>query len=405
MNRQLKKIMNERYGKFVLVGMILIGLYYFFTIQSGISNWYATRNYQQSDMFRQEYEAYPDSYTEFWEDDQPVYYKSIEDYIKGTSYLFNKANQPDSLTTRGDKAIDKATTYTNVFMSEGTGIFLVAFFLLGFLLFFVDLKTHFNTFLFSLGTTRNAIFKEKFKTVALPLFTVLILCKLAFITSLYLFIPHEFINAHLSTLLLSMINGLLCIFFYFSCGVFIGILTGNLIFGPVIAGAFLISTTLLSSVMMNVLFFIENRLNRNLNSTYEDYGFQIDIGKVNVHPGLCITIFIISALLLFISWRVFNQLSLEKSSQNILLDSYRLPITLLIIVYSCTIVWATRFMYALMDYPEQHADVPYFISRSLVSGGIISLITVGTIYFVPLKNRVRKLLEKRRQFKEFKVEE
>lgn len=398
MNRQLKIIMKERYGKFVLIGVLLIACYYLFLIQGSISGWYETRSWNHSEKFRQEYRENPDAYVDYWDDEKPVYYTSIEEYIKGNSYLFFKMNEQDSLATRENKEVEPEVSYGSTFRSEATIIFLAVFFIVGFLLFFVDLKTNFNTFLFSLGVTRTEIFIEKLKTVAIPLFSVLLLCKLAFIASFYLFIPHEFINVHLSTLLLTLINGYIFTFFFFTCGVFIGILTGNLLFGPVIAFAFFSSTLVIKTALVNYILVFESLVGGNLLYNYFNYNQSyLDIGKSTISVEGCIALAVVSLVLLFISWRAFHQLSLEKSSQNLLLDGYRLPISILIIVYSCFLVWGIQFVYSLIIYPEQPANIPYFVSRALISGGMISLVTVGTIYFTPIKKRIRLWQEKRRQ--------
>ncbi|KAF1297569.1 hypothetical protein BAU15_07610 [Enterococcus sp. JM4C] len=410
MNVQVKEVMKERYGKVVLIGVILIALYYIFVIQSGISNWHSEQQYYQSEEFVQLYNEDPESYARDWDNETPIPYDSIEHYIKDQSYLYDSYPLGSQLVTdidKSQKTLDYETGYSSMTMFENAQIFLVIFFFIGFLLFFIDLKTNFNTFLFSLGTTRTQIFKEKLKAVALPLFGILLVGKLAFIASIYIFIPNQFVNIQLSTLLLTALYGYVATFFFFAWGMFIGTLSGNLIFGSGMALAFISSLIFLGPPVIMQLTYVKDNFHYHNDyvtpSTYFSLNFDID----KYSPTAIVYLFFlaIGVILLFASWRAYQHISLENSSQTILVDKYRLPITLLITAYSCFIIWSLNYSAALTILPGKPRYVSYFISRIIISGLIIGLVTYGMVYFVPIKNKIRGWREKRRQAKGLSIGE
>ncbi|MGM0124913.1 hypothetical protein IGI37_002307 [Enterococcus sp. AZ194] len=396
MSIDIKQIIKMRYQKFVIIGMLLLGLFYLVNINSEFRQWKSISEYYHSETFQADYEENVEHFVYYPEDGTvAIPYKNINEYIRANTYLYGDANGGQDPNLLSNKEIKSDAIYPNTFFMENSWVFMVIFFLLGFLLFFVDLKTNFNTFLFSLGVTRRQIFLEKLKVVAVPLLGTLLLAKLAFIASIYLLIPFELINVQLSTLLLTALNSWLITFLYFTFGLFIGAAVGNLIFALVIVVSFFVSSMYIPSSLTNYLYAINFYKTQDFERNYYRYlDFSIEIGKSPVNLWVCLAMFLVSLLLVFISWSIFKQTSLEKSNQNLLIDKSRLPITILVIVYSCFIFWGEAFTYALTIVPYKSIDTVYFISRCLISGVLIAVVTIGVIYMAPLKKRLLRFVRR-----------
>lgn len=149
-----------------------------------------------------------------------VPYKSYKDYRDTTLVFYNSFSiyelRPDI------KTIMKAENYSNkIPYSPSFGRFYLGTALLfivplaGFLLFFIDQKTGFNQFLFSLGVSRKDLFKKKLLYVALPFLLSILVGQSLYALLIHTLIPAPYMNATLGQLFTSVISNFCLLFILF----------------------------------------------------------------------------------------------------------------------------------------------------------------------------------------------
>ncbi|MBL1224430.1 hypothetical protein [Enterococcus sp. BWR-S5] len=304
MNKQLLEIFKKRYALFVLFGCLAIIGIFLNDSRNNSNRW-------------QEY-------------NHPNTTNTIASEATGSTELltqYNMENQSMVFVETGPNS----NVYYSFYFNEN---FLAAIIILaaGFLMFFVDLKTGFNSFLFSLGFPRKHIYFAKYLFIGLPLLLSVLVGKLLMSLILFFTIPTEFMNLSIPELLLGIGTSWLTYVFYFACGAFIGLVSGNTILGLLTIFGFGLS----------INFSIPGFVHAVQYALYHDTErypplmsnlFSIFITKsVPLWQGYAVFI-LLSVVLIIFGNTLYNRLSLEKNGNYLLFDNLRLPTLVLITFY------------------------------------------------------------------------
>lgn len=365
----IKDIYKKRYGK-ILLG--LMGLVVAFSLWNGyntVHNWQQNKDFYYNDkQIRLRFEENPEDYVKYVEGkDQPQPYDSYQEYADDQLYVFTAFDGSQSVKT---KEYDPNTLYTNNIYSNGFTylIFLLAG-LVGFLIFFVDNKTNFNRFLFSLGQSRKELFLKKMQWLVLPFLTSILVGLLGYALIFYYGIPQPFMNATLGQLLMSTFSCFSFIVLVFTACMFVGALTGNVFFGP-----------LTGIVLGALLFYLPSTVDslQQLDSARQGldspYLSQIPVGttlflrEIGKNGGFLVAdliIWLIALLLIFWMYRKYQTVSLENDNDFLLNPESRWPIwcimttfTAFEMIFGMSQSWTTYFWAKSWDDVQVPLSVP-----------------------------------------------
>ncbi|MHC5250291.1 hypothetical protein [Enterococcus sp. LJL90] len=399
MDKKVFTLMKQRYGKFVLIAGLLIVLFYIFSATNFIGNWQSNHEYYFSKDFSEYYLPSDNIETIFDEQgnilsEEPT---SLEDYRNQQLYVFEKSNS----SSYSDKLYEKnyqsgGQYYYNAFRPlELNGMIFLA---LGFLLFFVDLKTSFNTFLFSSGISRKKIFMGKLLAVALPILFVFIVATLIQLAIISLNIPDPYFNSELGPLLSSLISTWALAFLNLIMGIFVGILTGNLILGPL--------TVLVYGTMFLGIPELLNNLQRLIYGVTEvtpiDFSsyFNFGLAKQTNPVLLPVVLIIVGCLFIFLAVKAFQKVSLENNGHFLLVPKWRLPIFIFMALYANLIVSfliappLLNYQYTVAFYEANASLLPYVV-QLLIQLVIVTLICGLLVYSDTLIQRLQERREKK----------
>lgn len=234
----VKNIYFTRYSKILLplIGLILV--MFTFNAWSNVKNWHDSEHYLTTDkQLKADFYAYPEHYV-YWDEkkQEEIPYTSLEKYIQQNLYVYHKNDQSNNMSQKANPN----QAYLNQFPDFATvfALFLASF--VGFCLFFVDLKTHFTRFLFSLPVSRKELFAKKLLYLALPFLAAIFIGQLLYMAIIRLGIPQPYLNVNLGDMFASVMNSFSLITVVFCLSVFVGAMVGNLVFGPLTWFIFLI---------------------------------------------------------------------------------------------------------------------------------------------------------------------
>ncbi|MDH6365748.1 ABC-type transport system involved in multi-copper enzyme maturation permease subunit [Enterococcus sp. PF1-24] len=417
-NKQLSNLLKQRYGKAVIAGCLLFIIAGLLSGLNFANNWQGNYDYYHSKEFTETFEEFPENFT-YWDENlqKEVPYESIDDFRTPTYPLFvnySSENIRDFRSYIADKSYPEYSSelynlrfakdynedypyeWNNQQSSFTSQPVPVIFLAIGFLLFFIDLKTSFNTLLFSSGFNRKEIFKGKILMVGVPLLAAYVVSLLAYLTVLYAKIPHEYINAPLSVFLNCIFSLLVTAIICYAAGCFIGVLTGNLIFGPLtLVGFGLVSMGLTYSIN-EVLFALENRPISDY--TYRDILF-LEFGKNTGDWQAWLSWGVLAVIILWFSQKAFTQISLEENGAYLLLPKWRLGIFLLMVTYVTSIIILPTIVDYL--YPRGIMEIePAQIIIELIILFLTILIICGSlVYSSAIKRRFIQWQDRRQGYK------
>ena len=356
MNTMIREIYKQRYGKVVWFLMALFIVLPIISSMNTTSNWISQNNYYRSNEFVSDYQAHPENYAKaFYFDEKTqketmILYDSIEEYRADNlafyasytdRYLATYQEQRDNrMTIQADEnqkaekdSYQRGTSYSSQWRYTNFSLFiLIACAFIGFLCFFVDQKTSFNQFLFSLPVNRKTLFSQKLRQVIAPVIGSLLLGSLLQNLIVYWRIPHEYIHATLAQLLYSAISYTVLAFVVLVVGLFFGILLGNLVFAPL---ALVIGFYLL--VMCSYPFY--DGLNSVVTYLFPQMHFLQLSGLIVLEPGktgspiwmlCCLLLF--SLFILWLARRLYQKISLEHDGEFILVPQVKAMTAILLFI-------------------------------------------------------------------------
>lgn len=364
MNKQLLTILKKRYGIFILVASVAIIVFYVFLGISDVNRWKEAETFYSSDDF----------ITELKQDTEnlnPKYrYLSLEElkkeYAKDHLTLFI---QPETFDEEEKLMNSESEPYYTMYFNENSLIILGLVSLIGFGLFFIDLNTSFNEFLFSLGVSKRRIYFSKYLIVGLPILSSVLIAKILFFGIITTNIPAEYVNIDFLQLATNVLAVWAPLVFFFSVSAFISLITGHMIFGPLTLIGFYFSFEPFISSLKNAT----DYFNGEAVPIYKDNFFQYAITK-NPIAWFPIVFALAASLLLFILGNVlFSSLTLEKKGSYLLFDKLRIPVIIAMTIYVPMVLVFSRGFYSNESNPKSPfvALFIYGILTALISSYII----------------------------------
>ncbi|MFV0558973.1 MAG: hypothetical protein ACK5MW_10135 [Enterococcus sp.] len=390
----LKKLYYQRYLK-VLCAMILLILgIYLYSGYLSVNTWHHFANsYQQNDStLRADFDAHPDQFT-YWDEqqerDRP--YRNFQKFQKANLSVYQSSL---GATPSASEYNANYLYYTNT--STGiTELCLLIVPLAGFLLFFIDHKTGFTRWLFSLAVTRSQIFWQKIIYLAGPFLASVLLGQLLYALILFMGIPQPYMNATLTQLIVSALSNFILLVTYFSAGALIGSLVGNLVLGPLTLIVFCYLTFALPTAITTTLDLFNNSVLRQTSTTF----FIETIGKTGGHWYSNLLFICLSGLLLCLASHAFKKISFDYDGEYLLNPSTRFPIWLVMSSYS-TFILLNALIRPWQLYLYQTAENPvslsYALGATILTTLIITLICGSLVFSTPLK-RIWLQYRKKRQ--------
>ena len=399
----IKQIYRQRYGKITLSVVVVILLYFCGAGYSAVHNWHTNQKWLHSDDFREEYREYPSEYYTYdGEGNAITHYYDLATYIEEQSYFWKSYDMSEGPSYRTIDELreqmkpanfdPKLETYSSYQETLGQVVIgLIA--LCGFLLFFVDQKTAFNRFLFSLPVSRKKLFMNKLIQVGLPILGSFLVGSILNVVILHLGVPQPYMNASWGQLLASVGTSFSTCLLGFSVSVFVGTMVGNIVFGPLAYLLLLASGTQLPYVLFNLMDTL-NILLRGKSANYSNSYFRIftwDIGKSSGYWQAALVMVVVSGALLFWAYRKYQVLSLENDGEFLLYPESRWPVwflltgyTFIILLFSFTNTWHT-YLYAqridnsYWSYPLREVIVSMIIQLLIAIALSTSLLFFGGI--------------------------
>ena len=373
MNKQLRQLYTTRYKTPLLIVLLVLFSLYLFSGLSTINSWKNTQRYYHSEEFVTDFNAFPENYVIGYDEekDQEIYPTDIEEYRKHHLTVFTRwwEEGPATFYQVGRHYYDKHDS----FYLHLVFIFL---FVLGFSLFFIDQKSNFNHFLFSLSWTKKELFQGKMTTVVLPIITTVALGTLSNILIRYFGIPRMYVNATFSQFLYSGFSHFIIGILILMAGILLGILLGNLIYGPIVLIIVMLSLLLFSEVYQEYLYYIDALF---------DYPIHYDWqALVVVTPGIdgtpwfiLVFYFVLTILFYFLSRTIFQQISLENNGCMLTVPTLRFPVFLTLSALS--ILWFVPLFANLSFYFQFEAVIPFL---QIVITTLLCLVTSYLIVYI-----------------------
>lgn len=390
----VREIYKKRYGKALLALLILIVGAFLLSGFSAVRSWHSDQTWLHSSEHKKQFQESPEIYyyvDEKGNDKEETL--TFEESVELASYFFQGNYGSDSLreflrnTSSGKN--DPATDYYSAHLGSNGIVIISIIAFSGFLLFFVDQKTAFNRFLFSLPVSRRQLFCGKLLYIGLPLLAAFLGGSLLLVTALKLGIPAPYMNADWSELLNSVgISFMTCLFaFLISC--FIGAMVGNLVFGPLIYLVFMWSLLILPqgiSQTVDLIEMLKNGVNYSADGSLRDFSriFTFDVGKSSGSFLMSFIPVLISLLCLFWAYRKYQTLSLEHDGEFLLYPESRWPIWFVMTFYMsyCALtifnpIWNTYVYSNLM--PDVDSEIMWRYPLSHAVGNTLFILLAAAI--------------------------
>ncbi|MBP2099647.1 hypothetical protein [Enterococcus rivorum] len=378
MDKQLMTILKKRYGLFLVLAIVVILGTYTLSGINGASSWKATNESIYS----------PDQVNMLKKDQDNFFY---EDKYQGLSFdeklvLYQKESLDLFLYNNFSDGYTNKKLYNSFYYKEAFFPLLIFVSATSFLLFFADLKTSFNTFLFSLGTSKKKIYWYKHLLVSVPFLLSILVGKFILTGIILANIPERFINISSGELLSSIIGSWITLVFFYSAGSFIGLVTGNLVLAPLTVLGFTVTMNWFIAGFVNGWnYFIGNHSDAAL-FYQSDFFYELGQNKVN-WSNVAMTSGV-TLLLIFVSAFLYPKLSLEKNGNYLLFDALRIPVLLLFIFYTTvTFTFSGGLFSYVLESEKSVSAIP-----TLLIYGIISTCIGSYIIF---RNQINSFLYKK----------
>ena len=398
----IRSIYFERYKKVLIaVCLLVIGICTFTAILQN-NQWKSVYNDPE---LKTQYDAIPDEHNYYDEKQMnSVPYKSYKDFRDATLFFYGSFSLEDSGPNL--KTMAKVENYSNKipYSPKFGGIFIrIALLfvvpLAGFLLFFIDQKTGFNQFLFSLGISRKELFKKKITYVALPFLLSILIGQSLYALLIHSLIPAYYMNATLGQLFTSVISNFCLLFFMFSSSAFIGSMVGNSLFGSLTWAVywwlmiiFPASLYRFGNILHTAKLIPKNQFPETL--------FVYFVGKMGGFWWVNLLFVFLGLLIAFWAYKKYQTLSLENDNAYLLHKESRWPIWTIMTLFTSFILntyffdsWSYFLQKRLYEHSADSISGPIFsnILITLVVGCICLLIVFYREITLSLSSRLNNL--------------
>ena len=335
MDKNLRTIFHTRYRAVLL--LFIVG---FFSIYVGggvttVKNWNNQNIWLHSEDFQKEFKDPINPFYKYYDDEEnKIPYQDIEEYQLERLTLFNNPFYDTSFTSaknrfKPDQSYQRGNNYWDAFDNSFIPLIPLVLFLLSFALFFIDLKTNFNALLFSLPFSKKQLFRGKILYFGIPLMLTSIIGSIIYQVTIYWLIPDIYVNATLGQMLYSGLSHWIFLLFAFLSGSFLGTLLGNLVTGPLLIIAGLISLTqrgMFLSYSVHLFDYLGlSHFTRLLRQIFGSFP-TIVIGSLGKAGSTYTTLFVfllLTVILFVIAEKIYENTSLENNGKVLTVPRYR----------------------------------------------------------------------------------
>ncbi|MGG5315795.1 ABC transporter permease [Enterococcus sp. AZ072] len=390
----IKAIYFERYKKPLIAFCLLIIGICLLNAKFQSDSWHQIASYYQEDEIgRENFEKNKKDYM-YWDDasQENKSYKNYQEYTDVNLYVYQTlfASSNPELIPKTKEYNQKETYITT--NSDYSLVLLLLVPLAGFLLFFIDAKTGFNQFLFSLPVTKKELFTKKLFYIGGPILFTVLIGQALYATLFHSLIPATYMNATLGQMFVSIINYFFLVVLMFSASAFVGSMVGNLIFGPLTWFVFWIFMLFVPSSIYTTLE-ISGFKEKNATSILHNL-FITSIGKTGGHWWMSLIFVLLSAILLFWAYKKYQSISLENDGQYLLNKESRWPVWALMTSFSSLILGTYFFrpwyIYYMNLSVKGSPSIWEPISESLLILFFVAAICYVLVFFSAIKKRLSR---------------
>ncbi|MDF0480828.1 hypothetical protein OL233_11110 [Vagococcus sp. PNs007] len=341
MTKSLNKLLVQRYWKYLLLVVIVISGMAFMDAFSGIKNWQAVEQNQSRPEEREYFES------RLKDDDTEVpgkvaYYdfKSGEEKFTDDFEEYKKSEL--QFTVRSYNTEEYAV---NEFYSESSFYLVIILMVVGFLSFFLDLKTHFNTLLFSSRFTRKDIFIRKKVLISGTLLVTLLLTKLIGVWVLKLAIPSEHFLVDMGPMMISVVTSTITLMTVYEIFAFAGMIMGEWVTAIGTLVAFWFSLPMASDAIDRLVIIVKHYIlgysMREIDQgSWLDNGFVTYLNDSPFDMKNVILLLVVIAILIISAIYLYNKMGLDNNNEYLVFNGLKRPIQWVMISY-ITVILAT----------------------------------------------------------------
>lgn len=390
----IRSIFVERYKKVLIAAcLLLIGVGVFNAVIQN-NQW---RSLYHDPNSRERFEKYRDEFT-YWDEEkeESVPYTSYQEY-RDSQLLFYTSYLPYSKSLRASD-YSSGTSYQSHFTTYFNSALLLLVPLIGFLLFFIDQKTGFNQFLFSLGASRKELFKKKIIYLAIPVLLSILVGQSLYALLIHSLIPAPYMNATLGQLFTSVISNFSLLFFLFCSSAFIGSMVGNIFFGPLTLAVFL----LLRSWLPNSIYSLVDNIKLargTINKPFSRTLFVDFVGKMGGSIWANVILVLFGLFLMFWAYKKYQSLSLENDNAYILHKESRWSIWWLMTLFTSFILnlnvfdpWSNFLIRKIFEHVNESIIGPILVNVSVTL--TVGCICAIVVFFSEITRKAVKTFDK-----------
>lgn len=390
----IRSIFAERYKKVLIAACLLVIGVGFFNAVIQNNQWKEVYNDPNA---KASFEENRNEIT-YWDDEKEenVPYASYQEY-RNSQLLFYGYNMPYPKRIDASDYASSISYQSRFFSYFSTALSLIVP-LIGFLFFFVDQKTGFNQFLFSLGTSRKELFKKKIIYIAVPFLLAILVGQSLYALLIHTLIPAPYMNATLGQLFTSVISNFSLLFLRFCASIFIGSMVGNLFFGPLTLGVFLFLMNLLPESIYSAGDIIKLAIGSN-GQWFPRTLFVDFVGKTGGSMWANGVFILLGLLLMIWSYRKYSSLSLENDNAYLLHKESRVPVWCLMTVFTSFILnisifdpWLSFLSRKIFEHANDSISGP--ILANIVVTLIVGCICAIVVFFHEAASKFTKTFDK-----------
>ncbi|CAM3362684.1 hypothetical protein [Vagococcus fessus] len=341
MTKSLNKLLVQRYWKYLLLVVVVISGLAFMDTFSGIKTWQATKQNQSSPEAREYFEErLKDGYERSPGKISYYDFKSGEEKNTDNFEEYNKAEL--QFTIRSYNTEEYAV---NEFYSESSFYLVIIVMVVGFLSFFLDLKTHFNTLLFSSRFTRKDIFIRKKVLISGTLLITLLLTKLISVWVLKLAIPSEHFLVDMGPMTVSVVTSTITLMAVYEIFAFAGMIMGEWVTAIGTLIAFWFSLPMASEAIDRLVIIVKHYIlgysTREIDQgSWLGDGFVTFLNDSPFELKNVILLLVVSVILIISAAYLYSKVGLENTNEYLIFNGLKRPIQWVMMSY-ITIIVAT----------------------------------------------------------------
>lgn len=367
MQKQLMKIMQLRYWKYLVGLQVMSGT-------NTVNDWHREYNFTHSKKFIKVFKKHPEYYI-FQDTSKHKVTKSLTQYQKEKNQLFKAAPKIGFM-------INSMLTVLTIMVIFGAGL----------MTFVNDWRTNFDTFLFSLSSSRRQIYWTKLLYSIGTILSGLVVGKIVNYLIIKVGVKASYVQFDMANLVQQGVSFVIIMIGIYTVGCLIGLVIGKLpilIFGGF--GLLLSSTYAIDSMSDTRRFLMTHGVNSTavkINTSGNNYLLTRLLAINNNHQRLyqnnqqiafIVGFLIITVLLLLGGAWIYKRLSLENKYQLVQINSLKKPVVIIGTLYLAWLLGMNGFFSQQpfeLIYHHQKIVLLWIFLRNIVVIGIIGWVFV-----------------------------